>query len=270
MKVESYSWSRYNRFETCGTQFQYIYCEKLKRPPGIALFRGRGVHAGAEVGLKTKMAGQAPSLEAVKQAASDHLDAAFKGEFLVDGDYLGMSVADAKADVRNEVLATTEEHFRGLLPLIEPTAVEVKVTLPPSDTLPAPFIGVLDTVDREVVVRDLKTKRKAPDGDFAETSGQLTTYALLFAALNGRYPEKVIGDFVWRTPGKGIVKSRSLESTRNRDDVAILVRRMQAQTIAIEKEIFLPAAVDSPLCAPKYCGYTDICPYFAGRPRPTT
>jgi len=180
-----------------------------------------------------------------------------------------MSKAQARADVEAEVLATTGRYFDAVLPGVKPTAVEVKVEMPASASLPAPFIGFIDTIDSDVDIHDLKTKRKAPPKDFAETSGQLTTYAMLFAALKGRFPAKVVGDFVWRTPG-GDVKSTSLESKRTPADVEVLIRRIQAQSLAIEREIFLPADADHWACSKKFCGYTDICPYFAGRERPTS
>lgn len=269
MKVDHLSHTREHTFELCGQQFVYKYIEKLARPDGIGLIRGKGPHKSVEADLKSKLeSGTLLEREAVGQVATDYIDGRFKGEVLIDGEFSGMGPREAKAIVREDVRELAFLHHDELAPNLRPTALEVRIEAEFPE-LPCPYIGRIDIIDEDVDVHDTKTKRKAPEKDLAHTSEQLTTYWGLFCAHKKRPPRRLAFDVLWRTP-KGTVGQRALLTTRDDDAWRIKIARSLRMIEAIEKEIFLPAPVDHWACSPRWCSYTDVCPYFRGRPRATS
>jgi hypothetical protein len=203
------------------------------------------------------------------QLASDELDAACKETMSLDGDYAEMTLEQAKAITKQEVVGLSKLHATDLAPFITPKGVEVKVTLEASEALPVKLVGVIDLVTDEGI-RDTKTKKQSPPAMMAHQSGQLSCYDLLHRAHYGTAPPRLGFGVLWRTPGKGDCKFKTLWTTRDTKDLEVFIARANAARKAIEAEIFLPAPEDHWVCSKKFCGYTEICPYFAGRPRPTT
>lgn len=269
MQIDHLSWSRENTFAKCGQQYLYSYVEGIKRPPGVAQIRGQAPHRSIEADLGSKMkTGQLLPREQVQQIAVDHVNTAFKGEVSIDGEFEGMSIKEAKAVCQADVRLMAWEHHDRIAPEIDPTALElhVRVAFP---ELPVPYEGILDIIDAGEILRDTKTKRKAPEKNFAHTSEQLTVYWGLHSAYTHRPPRFLTHDVLWVTPG-GKIDHKVQATERNADDWQVKIRRSLSFLGALEKEIFVPAPVDSWACSPRWCGYTGICPYYAGRPRPTS
>ena len=263
------SHSRESTFGLCGQQYLYRYEEKLTRPQAIGQVRGKGPHKSVEADLKAKLEeGHLLEREHVGQVATDYVDLQFKGELLLDGDFAEMPVKEAKQIVREDVRELAWLHHDQLAPSIEPTALEVRVEAEFPD-LPVPYVGVIDVIDGGVVVRDTKTKRKAPEKAIADTSEQLTTYWGLYCAEKKRAPERLVFDVLWRTPS-GKIDQRSVYTTRDEAAWQVKLARSRAILRALEAEIYLPAPVDHWICSPRWCEYTDVCPYYRGRPRPAS
>jgi len=270
MKLTRLSWSWINTLSTCGQQFVFRYIEKVVSPPGFAMIRGRAVDDAVNQNLTHKLeTGSLLSAEQVTQSASDAFDAATKDGYAIDGEYEGMDRKVAFGIAKDEVVGLAGYHAMELAPSIDPTGIQLKVEVPPCEALPVTLVGVLDLVDGEVV-RDLKTKRKAPPKDMADTSGQLTVYDLLYRALKGQPPAGLGLDVLWQTPERKERKHARLETQRSVKDLQVFVNRANAARRSIEAEIFLPAPTDHWVCTPRFCGYTAVCPYFASRSRPTT
>ena len=269
MKTEYLSWSRESTFEKCGQQYVYSYLEGLKLPPGVAQVRGQAPHRSSEADLKAKMTtGDLLPREEVGQNATDHISLAFKGEVSIDGEFQGLTVAQAKAVCGDDARKMAWRHHDKIAPDIIPTALELRLRVNFPE-LPVPYEGVIDLIDRDAIVRDLKTKRKSPDKGFADTSEQLTVYWGLFSAHYQRLPEGLAYDTVWVTEG-GKVNHKVQPTTRTPADWQVKVRRSLRFIEALDREIFLPAPVDAWVCSPRWCGYTKRCPFYAGRPRPTS
>jgi len=270
MQLEAISWSRIDSVSKCGHQYHLHYNEKIDIPPGFAQTRGKVIHQPIEANMKHKLeTGELLPVEQVVQIASDAVDAACKGPLMLDGEYAKLSLADAKGRVKDEVVGLSKLHATQLAPEIVPTAVEVRVELKPSEALPCKLVGVIDLVAAEGI-RDAKTKTQAPPQNMAHESGQLSCYDLLHRAHYGVAPPRLGFDVMWRTPKRGDCKKDTLWTTREVKDLEVFIARANAARRAIEAEIFLPAPEDHWVCSTKFCGYTGICPYFAGRPRPTS
>lgn len=271
MELKHLSWSQMNTLQRCGEQYRRRYVKRDVVPPGIALLRGRATHKANEKNLLAKMeTGELLTVDDVLQAASDAFDEQASGEFLIDGDYEGMEIAEALGTAKDESVALAGLHAEKVAPSIEPTAIEVRIEIPPSNSLPVKFVSILDLIDRSVAVRDTKTTRKSPQADAAHGSDQLSGQALAFRARYRKPPEELSLDYLVRTTKKKETKHVRLPTERTVADLGVFVRRAQAATRMIEVEVFLPAPADSWACSPRWCGYAETCPYYRGRPRPTT
>ncbi|MHC4715083.1 MAG: PD-(D/E)XK nuclease family protein [Planctomycetota bacterium] len=271
MELGHLSWSQINTLNRCGEQYRRRYCEGERVPPGIALLRGRATHRANEKNLLAKMdTGELLPVDAVLQAASDAFDEAAEGEFVIDGDYEGMEIAEALGTAKDESVALAGLHAEQVAPEIEPTAIEVRIEIPPSDSLPVQFVSILDLIDGGAAIRDTKTTRKSPPGDAAHMNDQLSGQDLAFRARYQKPPEELSLDYLVRTAKKKELKHVRLPTTRTQADLAVFVRRAQAAIQMIEAEVFLPAPADSWACTTRFCGYAETCPFYRGRPKPTT
>lgn len=269
MQLDHMSWSQDNTFEKCPQQYFFRYGEKLKRPPGVGQVRGQGPHHSVEADLTAKMqTGRLLEKEVVGEIAADHVTKAFRGEISIDGEFEGMKPSEALTVARDDARKMALYHHEHLAPAIQPTELEVRIRAQFPD-YPIPYVGVIDLIDSDTAVQDLKTKRKAPEAAFAHSSGQLTVYWGLFSALKNRAPTELSFAVVWVTPG-GKTNAKPMATTRDEHDFAARLRRSRTILKAIEAEIFVPTSESNWACSPRWCGYTDICPYFRGRPRPTS
>jgi hypothetical protein len=270
VQLEHLSWSQINSIDKCGYQYHLYRNLGITLPPGFAQTRGKVIHKPIEKNMLHKLEhGALLTVEEVMQIASDEIDAAYKGPMTLDGDYAEMTLEQARSQTKDEVVGLAKLHATELAPIITPRAVEKKVTLAASEALPVKLVGILDLVT-DKGIRDTKTKTKAPPAMLAHQSGQLSCYTLLHLAEYKTHPTEIGLDVLWRTPGKGVCKHDTLWTTREVKDLEVFIARANAALRAIEAEIFLPAPEDSWACTKKFCGYTEQCPYFAGRPRPTS
>ena len=272
-KLDHLSWSQMGMLARCGEQYRRRYGLGERLPPGIALLAGKAAHSAQEQNLLSKMNdGHLLETEQVLQVASDSFDNMVEDEYVIDGLYEDMSVADATALGKDEAVAFSSIHATCAAPTIEPTGIEVRIEIPEGAMLPVPFVGVIDLIDgfEQRKIRDTKTTRKSPPKGMADESDQLTAYHLMFQARYKEPPAALGLDFLVQTTK---AKKRShvyLETTRTKADLQVFINRAQVTVEAIEKEVFLPAKQDDWVCSPRWCGYTRTCRYYRGQPRPTT
>jgi hypothetical protein len=255
----------------CGEQYRRRYGEGERLPPGIALVRGKSVHSANERNLVQKLeTGELLSVAEVRDLAADSFDKEVKGGgFVIDGEYAKMPVRKALDTAKDEAVDLSGLHAEQVAPSIQPTAIEVRIELPPSQALEVPFISILDVIDDGTKIRDTKTTRKSPPSEAAHLSDQLTSQDLAYRARYHREPEELSLDYLVRTPSGKLTPSR-LTTHRSKADLGTFLRRAQAALRMIEAEVFLPAPQDAWVCSERWCGYTSTCPYYRGRSRPTT
>lgn len=273
MKPDHLSPSQIGMLGKCGEQYRRRYVEGERVPPGIAQIRGRATHSTNEKNLVHKLAtGGLLPLDEIAQLAADQVKAELAGEWVLGADYEdnGVTVAQARGIVTDEVVGLTRLHATELAPKAEPEALEVRVEVPASDALPVKLVGVIDLIDRVRGVRDTKTAQKSPKAEAAHESDQLTAYDLMHRALKGAPPKNLGLDHLIRTPKKGELRVVTQDTSRSIEDLGVFVRRANAALRSIETEVFLPAPQDHWVCSTRWCGYAATCPYFRGRARPTT
>lgn len=251
--------SSLDTFCKCPEQWRRRYIEKEKIPPGVAAYRGRGIHQGARLNFKQKIESRRDL------PAKDIVDAAvatFEAEMNQEGYMLTPEEKSRGATVVvSEELDSTARLARAFAqfqaPEYQPLLVEERITI----ELPNAshdIIGFLDLLDDQNRVDDFKTaKRKKSQGD-VDNSVQLTVYAAGAFVRTGVQPTVRLDVLVDK---KGGVERQVLNSTRGLADYKALAARTSAVLFSIGHGAFPPALPGSWWCSPKWCGYWSTCPY---------
>jgi hypothetical protein len=273
MKLDHYSTSQHGMIYRCGEQYRRRYGLGDKLAPAIVLIRGRAVHTANEANMIAKIDGDSISVDEARDIAAVTFRREVRSSgYIVDGEYAkeGFSAEKAEAHAYDDAVALAALHVERVAPTIKPTAVEVRIEVPPSDSLPVKFVSVLDVIHNEIAPIDTKTKSKAPNAGEADKSEQLSGQSLAFRALKGKSEEFLRLDVLKRTFKARKADYHPQTTTRSPDDLAVFVKRANAALRMIEAEVFLPCPADSWVCDPLWCGYYDSCPYARGRKRPTS
>ena len=267
MNLEHVSPSSLGMAHKCMVQFYYAYIEKIKMPPGVAMIRGSGVHDGRRYNLRQKIQSKKDVAVAEAQdAARDSCKVRFAGEVQFDPEDKAGSPKKQMAASIDAVATLTARDYEVYQIPTQPKVVEqgLKATVPGYDAV---LLGYVDLVDQSDVLRDLKTvwSGRSPSRSAAEQSLQLTAYDLLARAngipVSGLQLEYLI-------PQKAGIKTMEQPTKRTKAQHKVLLRRIAVLLEAVRKEVFLPCAVDSWACTPRFCGYAKQCPYYHGKDRP--
>lgn len=265
------SWSKISTADLCGQLFYYRYVENRRSEPTASMLRGKGPHRSAEANYTAQLkTGERLDVGIVKEIAATATRRAIRAEGVrSDPAYegLGRRLASVLVD---ESVALAAVYREQIAELVDPKAVELKIEIPPSKAWPFTFVGVIDLITVDDFIRDTKTKRKAPAGNTAHESGQLTAYDLLFRARFGRPSAGQKLDIIWRTPAKQITKHVTLSTTRATHQVARFAVETARLHQQLEAEIYIPAKATDWICSRSWCEFTDICPVFNAGSRVTT
>jgi CRISPR/Cas system-associated exonuclease Cas4 (RecB family) len=171
----------------------------------------------------------------------------------------GASSRDAAIDMSVDLAGF---HHRVAAPSLQPTHVQREWVLDIAG-LPIQLAGTIDIQEGAHSIRDTKTSGKSPNKTVADTSLQLTTYALAVKAHDGKIPDAVVLDYLVRTPARKESKLIQLVSKRTDADIPHLLERVSQASRMIEAGIFMPAPVDSWVCSARFCPYFKGCKYAA-------
>lgn len=275
-RLEHLSPSQLNTLSMCGLRWYFRYVERIKIPPKAAVLRGRGAHAAREKSLGNYIdTGELLPLGSCEAAASDEVDAGFQGDVLFEPEEVEEGVEKVKGRTKDEAVACAKVDRTDVQPTIEPVAVEMELRT----HIPAigkDLMGYADVVEKRMdeelerpvvstIIRDSKTKGKAPSKDEAWSSLQLTCYGLMWKGMTGAFPNNFALDFlvVYK---KAKPKAFIQPTERSLADYKMALARIARANEVIEKGVFAPAPTDAWWCSPKWCGYWDRCE-FGGRGR---
>jgi hypothetical protein len=252
------SQSMLGQFDRCPEQFRRRYVENERIPPGIAARIGSGFHKGAEVNHKAKLiTHEDEPLSVIQDAARDgYVHAVRDGGVFFPVE----QKASAKiqiADGLDSAVKLAEVYHRGLAPKIHPVLVEQEITLAHPD-LPVPFMGIVDVLDDEHWLPDIKTAEKKWANGRADHELQATLYWALVYEKTGRPPKKLSFEVFTRSK----MEHQSNETTRTAEDWLLLIEKAKLFLRTVEAGIFMPAQPGSWICSPNYCGYWWTCPHI--------
>lgn len=240
----------------CPEAYRRRYIEGEILPPGVALLRGKSIHAAAERNFTQKIkSGEDMPARDIEGIAVD----SFK---LAANDAVAWTEDEASRGIQNVIAETTDQishmakvHAKFQAPEYQPVAVEHEFRI----ELPGPrdLIGFIDLIDDKDRVVDIKTAQRAKPQSEADASVQLSIYAAAFALEHeGKQPQLLLDVIV---NGKRETKRQVLETTRGQRDIDALAARIDAVTEAIDAGAFPPAVPGAWNCAAKWCGYFRTC-----------
>ena len=255
MADNHFSFSQLRTFLNCPKQYEFSYIDKIKLPPRGAMIRGKSIHTQREQSMVNKMTEGVPlPLEQVQQIAAEEVEKGFSGEVALEE---GETKEQVKGETKDAAIRLTTLDRATHQERIVPVSVEDR-TLIEIPGLSRSVLTIMDLVDDQRFVRDLKTSSRSPSKEGIERNDQLNVYAIAYEAKHGEPPAGTALDYLidTKTP-----KTETLEAKPDAIDKEITIARMGKAIEAIETGIFPPAPSDWWGCSAKWCGYWDRCPY---------
>jgi hypothetical protein len=251
--------------ERCSQQWFFRYIEGIKIPPGIAAHIGSGVHKGAEVDLITKRdTGEHEPESVVLDAAADGYDRRLSD----DGVYLTKEektkASKLLGEGKDKTVKLAKTWYNELAQKLHPKLVEesISITIPEIDI---PLLGIVDLLEEDNTLRDLKTTGRKWNQQNADMSLQPTMYRELIKQLIGEYPKEIVFDVL---VNKKEPEVQRMSTVREDSDMDTLVLRIQSMLQQVEAGITRPADPGSWICSSRFCGYwSSMCPYISDRQR---
>jgi len=269
--------SQLHTFTECGLRWYFRYVENKIVPPAMAMHRGKGVHAGAELNFTQKIESRTdlPVTDIVDCAAASFEDSLAKGGIRLNADEETEGLDKVKGKSLDETVKCARVFGESVAPLVQPTMVEKRIVVPLECGIDRPHLELLGIMDVVAMVdpadvakgervRDLKIRSKTPAKDAIEKDAQLSFYALLYKQLRGVFPVDVTLDTIVCTKEP---KYAPAMSTRDEEDVRVVLYRLSRMIQAIEKDVFTPADPGWWGCSRDWCGYYGECPAVRNRGR---
>jgi hypothetical protein len=255
----------------CGEKFRRRYVENERVPPNPKLLRGRVVHEVAQHSYTRKLETDVlPTVEEAEDQAATRFENHWEEGVLFDEDDKALGEERTKGNSKDFAVDLSGYHVQKVAPAVHPIAVEERMSVTPADS-DVVIHGIIDLIDLTPagdVIRDLKTAERAPSGDAADKSLQLSMYSMLWLTDTGRLPAKLTLDTLVRTSTRNEKKYLPLHTTRDDEDMRVLIARVNAAVRTVERGDFLPAAMDSWVC--NYCEFRNSCPFVRRGARPTS
>ena len=266
--VETWHASSLAAYLRCGEAYRRKYKEKDYTPSTTPQIRGSAVHRAIGTGLLEQQRSQAPApVELFEDVAASQIDLARRAGATLTQEEASIGIAKVFGQLKDEAVGYAGGYATGVASSIDPIAVERTVTL--TGLIPdVNMKGTIDLVDKtplEAVgetIRDVKTSERTPPEHAAETSDQLTMYALFRSAEMPHTELRPVSlDYLIRRKS-GQIEHKRLNSWRGPKDYAVLTRRIQQASKGLRAGIFLPSnpATDW-WCSEKFCPYWATCPY---------
>lgn len=246
----------------CGVAFEKRYILGERSPSGVSAAIGTAVDRSITRNLQSKIdSGQLLDREEVQDIARDALLKEWRSndiEASPEDEDEGVEFSRDTALDRSVTMAGF--HYDVRAPHLNPTHVQRSWVLD-IEGLPEQLAGTIDIQEGLKKITDTKTSAKSPKKDMADTSLQLTTYAVAVNAIDKGIPASVGLDYIVMTPKRGDTKFVPLDSIRSADDFPPLLNRIYQAHQQIESGIFTPASPDAWWCSRKYCAFFANCKY---------
>jgi len=263
----------------CGIKFERIVLKGDKEPPPTHLIVGEATHRAIAKNLTNKIErGTLLSKEVMQDMAHDEFIKTWESNPVVLNDEeVSQGFGKTKDNAQDMTIALTTEHHYMIAPRIFPKAVERKWVLEAVD-YPFDIAGTID-VDEELDfdfkagvflpkkitrIRDTKTRKTNLGQKEVDSSEQYTLYAMAKFYIDGVMPDKVIQDNLVKPTKTRPAYAISYESTRTKEDFAVMHRRFEQACRIIEKGAFTPASTSDWWCSKDFCGFAanGTCHYF--------
>ena len=190
---EMLSWnnSSLSLLQRCGEAYRRRYVEKESIPPAPRMLRGTVVHRAASAALLRKMEQHTlPTTAEARDLAATEFEQAWAGGVTLSAEETGEGVGAVRGRSKDFAVDLAGFHVDRVAPGITPIGVERRIVVKPRDS-DLEIHGTIDLIDQTPtgeVIHDLKTSEKSPSRTAADTSQQLSMYALIRTAEVGVIP----------------------------------------------------------------------------------
>jgi len=260
--------------QKCGELFRRKYVERERWPSSPRALRGTVVHKVARRGYQRKLeTATLPSVEETKDVAATEFDATWAEGVMLTAEETAIGIGATRDASKDFAVDLSAYHVEKVAPAVHPIGVERKITVRPKDS-DLVIHGTIDLIDQTAtgeIVRDLKTSEKSPSALAADDSQQMSMYAMIRLAEVGTLPEKLTLDYLVRTPARHEMKHVPLDTTRDAEDVRVIVTRINTAVEAVKRGLYVPTNPENWWCSAKFCDAHSTCPYVRrGARRPTS
>lgn len=245
---------------TCGLKFQYKYIEKKQGAINVRMTAGSGAHKGRQHDLAQKIeSGEDLPIDECTDAARDYVEQRFEeSEVHVEKEFEGKSKDVAKGITVDFAVEMASKDRAVFLPNIYPAKVEEPMAVD-YPGISRTIVGKTDVIDIDDVIRDLKTGKRSYGQAKADENMGLTTYGLLYYALNQKLPAGYAIENIVAS-GKSAVKTNVYESERGSDRLQRQLNRFAYGVTMIDAGNFCPADPESWRCSESWCEFWAQCP----------
>lgn len=246
--------SQVNAYLGCPLKYRFQYIDKIPRPWRVASMAfGTSVHAAVEWFHKERLAGRtADTAEVLKVFDADWY--AQNVEPLV---FSERESKDSLAEKGRAMLQLYVESVNGTIPVAVEQPFELDLADPETgELLDVRIRGIIDLVEADQTLVDLKTAGRTLEQGGLERHLQLSTYALAFLLQHGEIP-KLRLDMLLKTAKPRLERH---PTTRSVEDLGWTARLIREVSLAIETEHFFP----NPSWRCTECEYFAHCQQWRG------
>ena len=246
--------SQVNAYLACPLKYRFQYVDKIPRPWRVAAMAfGSSVHAAVEWFHRERLAGRQPDLAAVLKV----FDADWYAQNVEPLVFSERESKDALAEKGRAMLQLYVESVNGTKPVAVEQPFELDLADPETgEVLDVRLRGVIDLVEEDQTLVDLKTAGRTLEHGGLERHLQLSTYALAFFLLHGSIP-KLRLDMLLKTAKPRLERH---PTTRSLEDLGWTARLIREVALAIQTEHFFP----NPSWRCTECEYFAHCQQWRG------
>jgi putative RecB family exonuclease len=232
--VEPVSVSQVQTYLGCPLQYRFRYIDKIPPPwRPAALAFGSSVHAAVEWFHRERLAGRSPEPEAVAKM----FDADWFAQNLEPVVFSEKESKETLAEKGRELVRLYAEQVDGTLPRLIEDRFEIDLVDPETgEIFDVRLRGVIDLVEEDGTLVELKTAARTFDVGSLERHIQLSTYALVRLLATGTIPPLRI-DALLKTKASRLER---LPATRTVEDLAWTARLILSVAQAIRSGCFFP------------------------------
>jgi len=263
------SFQKIDCYSRCGLFYYYKYVKEIKLPPTTSIALGKACHQAVETFYKEKQATRTnPPLEFLLDFCSDFIDREFEEGILFTEEEEEKGRNRVYVEIKNKGISVMRAYYNhraiDLVPQIIEGSFELKLKGIASKILSeydgslddVVLEGVIDLIDSNGYLFDLKIHRRPPSSTAADQSQQLTIYALGYKISFKELPKKLILDYLIPSTERMPARLISLETYRTEEDLERLLRRIVRIVHGIKQGVFIPPDQYSWAC--RYCGYRKL------------
>lgn len=253
--MEPLSVSQVQTFLGCPLQYRFRYLDRIPPPwrPAALVF-GTSVHAAVEWFHRERFAGRIPTADAVARM----FDADWFAQNLEPVVFPERESKETLGDKGHQLVVLYVEQVGDTLPKLIEDRFEIDLIDPETgDWLDVRLRGVIDLVEQDDTLVELKTAARVFDTGSLERHLQLSTYALVRFLATGSVPPLRI-DALLKTK---VSRFERLPATRTIEDLAWTARLIESVARAIQAGCFFP----NPSYRCSECEYFAACQQWRGR-----